>query len=91
MILGYLTQKGLIRKYGREVYQRDLKKRFPMVSTLGVLGIVFVAMALKADSIHQQPERSDLRFPPGPLTFHPLSREVDFDGKLFMPRATHIA
>jgi ACR3 family arsenite transporter len=56
MVLGYLTQKWLIRRFGSEVYNRDLKKRFPMVSTLGVLGIVFVAMALKADSILQQPQ-----------------------------------
>jgi predicted Na+-dependent transporter len=55
MALGYLTQKGLIRRYGLDVYNRDLKKRFPMVSTLGVLGIVFVAIALKAGSILEQP------------------------------------
>ncbi|MEZ4598697.1 MAG: bile acid:sodium symporter [Syntrophotaleaceae bacterium] len=56
MVLGYFTQKWLIRHYGKEVYQRDLKNRFPMISTLGVLGIVFVAMALKADSILSRPE-----------------------------------
>jgi ACR3 family arsenite transporter len=55
MLLGYLTQKGLIRGYGREKYQRELKKKFPMVSTTGVLGIVFVAMALKSKSILGNP------------------------------------
>ncbi len=55
MVLGYATQKFIIRTYGREAYQKRIKMRFPPVSTLGVLGIVFVAMALKADSIIASP------------------------------------
>jgi len=91
MILGYLTQKWLIRRYGSDVYHSDLKKRFPMVSTLGVLGIVFVAMALKADSILHQPQALLIYlFPLGLLYLinFALSTLV---GKLFFSRGEGIA
>ncbi len=55
MAAGYATQRFIIWKYGRERYQTDLKFKFPPLSTLGVLGIVFVAMALKAGSVIANP------------------------------------
>lgn len=55
MAIGYATQRFLIAKYGEQKYQKELKPRFPPISTLGVLGIVFVAMALKAKDITQNP------------------------------------
>ena len=55
MVAGFLTQRVILWKYGREKYQRDIKKRFPMLSTLGVLGVVAVAMALRAEVIVSQP------------------------------------
>lgn len=55
MILGYATQQFLIWKYGMAKYQKDLKKKFPPISTLGVLSIVFIAMALKAKVIISEP------------------------------------
>ncbi|KAB2928548.1 MAG: arsenic resistance protein [Dechloromonas sp.] len=55
MIGGHLTQSWLIRKHGQKVFQSDWAPRFPPFSTLGVLGIVFVAMALKADELAARP------------------------------------
>ncbi|MBN2162743.1 MAG: bile acid:sodium symporter [Pontiellaceae bacterium] len=55
LVLGNMTQRLLIRRYGMAHYQKDLKPMFPPFSTLGVLGIVFVAMALKARSIADHP------------------------------------
>ncbi|MDA3956250.1 bile acid:sodium symporter [Oceanispirochaeta sp.] len=55
MLLGSLTQTLLIKRYGTEKYQKQIKKRFPPVSSLGVLLMVFVAMALKAKSIMSDP------------------------------------
>jgi ACR3 family arsenite efflux pump ArsB/CBS domain-containing protein len=55
LIAGNLTQRLLIKRYGMAHYQKDLKPLFPPFSTLGVVGIVFVAMALKSDSIAQDP------------------------------------
>ena len=55
LVLGNVTQRALIARYGMAHYQKDLKPIFPPISTLGVLGIVFVAMALKAQSIASNP------------------------------------
>ena len=55
MILGYLTQSELVKKYGKEKWQKQIKKNFPPISTLGVLSIVYIAIALKAKSIMADP------------------------------------
>ncbi len=55
MTLGYITQVVLIKQYGNAHYQKDLKPKFPPFSTLGVLGIVFVAIALKSKVIVADP------------------------------------
>ena len=55
LILGNMTQRLLIRRYGLAHYNEKLKKVFPSFSTLGVVGIVFVAMALKAKSVLSNP------------------------------------
>ncbi|MBM7855157.1 ACR3 family arsenite efflux pump ArsB [Desulfohalotomaculum tongense] len=55
MIAGYATQRFIIQKYGKERYQKDFKPKFPMLSTVGVLGIVFIAMALKSKTIISNP------------------------------------
>lgn len=55
MLLGIATRLVLIRLVGQDKYQKNLKHKFPAFSTIGVLGIVFVAMALKAKSIIANP------------------------------------
>lgn len=55
MVAGYATQRLLIRTYGQQRYASDLKAKFPALSTVGVLGIVFTAMALKATTIIGDP------------------------------------
>ena len=55
LVLGYLTQKWLVGKHGLEHYNAKIKPKFPPISTLGVLGIVFVSMALKAHAIIDHP------------------------------------
>ena len=56
MTLGYATQRVLVRRYGQADFQKLLAPKFPLLSTLGVLGIVFVALALKARTIAAAPE-----------------------------------
>ena len=46
MILGYLSQKVLIKIFGEKKFSSTIKSKFPTLSTLGVLGVVFVAMAI---------------------------------------------
>ncbi|NNJ09472.1 arsenic resistance protein [Chloroflexales bacterium ZM16-3] len=55
MAAGYATQRGLIKIYGVDRYNVQVKGRFPMISTLGVVGIVFTAIALKATTIISSP------------------------------------
>ena len=55
MALGYATQRFLVGRYGKEMFARRIGPRFPALSTLGVLGIVFIALALKAQTIVAAP------------------------------------
>lgn len=64
MLLGYLTRSYFMKKYGQEVFKKTWAPRFPSLSTIGVLGIVFVAIALKADKLSQDPSILWLIFKP---------------------------
>lgn len=55
LLLGSITQRWLIGKHGEPHFNQKLKPKFPPFSTLGVLGIVFVSMALKSQDIFTQP------------------------------------
>ena len=55
MILGVVTRLSLLRIVGAYRYNQSLRKKFPTFSTVGVLGIVFVAMALKSKDIIAHP------------------------------------
>ncbi|WP_211248298.1 arsenic resistance protein [Halomonas halodenitrificans] len=55
MLVGQLTQAYLIHRHGQQGYQRDWAPKFPPLSTLGVLGIVFVAIALKGSALVAEP------------------------------------
>lgn len=56
MLAGWVTQRLCIHRYGQNTFQSVIGPRFPPLSTIGVLGIVFIAMALKARSIAAQPD-----------------------------------
>lgn len=56
LVLGALTRSWLISRFGEQEYNQQIKPKFPPLSTLGVLGIVFVSMALKAKSIISHPD-----------------------------------
>ena len=55
LVLGSVTQRWLVKQYGTDRFNTALKPKFAPFSTLGVLGIVFVSMALKSQSIVSQP------------------------------------
>ncbi|NMC50345.1 MAG: arsenic resistance protein [Desulfovibrio sp.] len=56
MAAGYATQRFLIRRFGQKAFAERLGPRFPALSTIGVLGIVIIAIALKARFIAASPE-----------------------------------
>ena len=55
MALGAMTRSFFLKKYGQQEFKKTWAPRFPSLSTLGVLGIVFVAIALKAGQVAQEP------------------------------------
>ena len=55
LLLGLLTQRWLIGRHGEQAFHQKIKQKFPPWSTLGVIGIVFVSMALKARDIVSDP------------------------------------
>ncbi|RPE62862.1 ACR3 family arsenite efflux pump ArsB [Tibeticola sediminis] len=55
LLLGSLTQNWLVGRYGESRFHQQIKPKFPPFSTLGVLGIVFVSMALKSHDIFAHP------------------------------------
>lgn len=55
MVLGQATREWLVRRHGRERFQKEWAPRFPPLSTIGVLGVVFVALALKGADLVARP------------------------------------
>lgn len=55
MLLGYITRSYFMKKYGPKDFKKRWAPRFPSLSTIGVLGIVFVAIVLKAEKLSQDP------------------------------------
>lgn len=56
MLLGFLTQQALVKGYGAKRFQEEWAPKFPGLSTLGVLAIVFISIALKARNIADNPQ-----------------------------------
>lgn len=55
LIAGQITRGLLIKKHGQNKFQMNIGPMFPSFSTLGVLGVVFVAMAMKAPEFIRSP------------------------------------
>jgi ACR3 family arsenite efflux pump ArsB len=91
MIAGHMTQSQLLKRYGQEAFQKRMAPRFPALSTLGVLGIVFVAMALKARSVLQSPEMLLAIFAPIMIIYALNFALSTWIGKRLLPRGEAIA
>ncbi len=91
MIAGYLTQQALLKKYGMKEFQHRWAPRFPAVSTLGVVGIVFIAIALKAEAITESPRMLGMILIPLLLIYAFNYALSTFTGKLLLPRGDAIA
>lgn len=91
MIAGYLTQRFMIWKFGEAKYQKDFKPKFPALSTLGVLGIVFIAMALKSKTIVSNPSILVFFLVPLALLYGVNFLFSTIIGKFFLKREDGIA
>lgn len=91
MAAGYATQRMLVRRFGMQDFQKRLAPRFPGISTLGVLGIVFIAIALKAEAIAARPEQLLVIFVPLLILYAFNYLLSTLMGKTLLPRGDAIA
>ncbi|MBI2355462.1 MAG: arsenic resistance protein [Deltaproteobacteria bacterium] len=91
MLAGYATQQAMIRRYTQKVFQEKWAPRFPGLSTIGVLGIVFIAIAVKARAIIAAPEALLLIFAPL-LSIYAINYFLStMTGMILLPRGDAIA
>ncbi len=91
MAAGYITQQSLIKSYGQKGFQEKWAPKFPSLSTLGVLGIVFIAIALKAKAISHSPQLLLYIFLPL-ISLYGINYLLStFVGKFLLPRNDAIA
>ena len=91
MLAGFITQQGLIKRYGQKGFQQDWAPKFPALSTLGVIGIVFIAMALKAKPIADSPQMLLYILVPLLIIYAFNYTLSSFVGKKLLPRGDAIA
>lgn len=91
MGVGYATQWVLVRRHGQEGFQQRWAPRFPPLSTLGVLGIVFVAISLKARAIAGDPQLLLAAFLPLLILYAVNFALSTLLGKALLPRGDAIA
>ena len=91
MIAGFLTRKYLVKKYGQKGFKQNIGPKFPALSTLGVVGIVFIAMALKAKGIAASPGMLLYILIPLIIIYTFNFTLSSLIGKFFLPRGDAIA
>lgn len=57
LLVGNLIRMGLLKQAGEKQFNEYWKKRIPTISSLGVLLIIFSALALKAGTLIKHPEQ----------------------------------
>jgi len=91
MLLGALTRQWFLKHYGPEEFKKTWAPRFPSLSTIGVLGIVFVAIALKAQGLNANPAILGVILVPLLLIYGLNFVLSTLVGKLFFRRGDAIA
>lgn len=91
MIAGFITRQTLVKKYGLKGFKQNIGPKFPPISTLGVIGIVFIAMALKAKGIASSPQMLLYILVPLILLYGFNFTLSSIVGKLFLSRGDAIA
>ncbi|PLX50650.1 MAG: arsenite transporter [Desulfobulbaceae bacterium] len=91
MALGYVTRASLLKKYTMAEFKAKIAPRFPALSTVGVLGVVFVAMALKAKTVMADPALLGVIFVPLLIIYVANFSLSTIIGKIFFKRGDAIA
>jgi arsenite transporter len=91
MAAGFATQQALVAKLGQKGFQGVWAPRFPALSTIGVLGIVFIAIAVKAQAIADRPDQLVGIFIPLLILYLFNYTLSTLTGKSLLPRGDAIA
>jgi ACR3 family arsenite efflux pump ArsB len=91
MFFGFITRQWLLKKYGQQEFKKSLGPKFPALSSIGVLGIVFVAIALKAQTIAADPAILGSIFVPLFIVYLLNFSLSTLAGRIFFNRADAIA
>lgn len=91
MFLGHITRHYFIKKSSEKEFKEKYAPRFSCFSTLGVLGVVFIAIALKSQQLIANP--SALLYIFGPVLLLYLINYIlsTLVGRLLLPRGDAIA
>lgn len=91
LLAGQITRAALIRRHGQPAFQKQWAPKFPPFSSLGVLGIAFVAIAMQARVLVAQP--ADILWLILPLVLlYALNYAIATAlGRLLLPRGDAIA
>jgi CBS-domain-containing membrane protein len=91
LALGALTQLALKKWLGTARFNNDIAPVFPQLSLLGVIGIIFVAMSLKAPAIIGDPSELLLLAVPLVILYSVSYSLTTYVGRRFFPREDGIA
>ena len=91
MAVGFVTRQVLLRHYGQKKFSEKVGPAFPPLATLGVISMVFTAIALKAQVIVDRPLLLLELLIPVLLFYIVTMFIVVTAGRLFLPRADAIA
>jgi len=91
LLLGFLTQQIILRTKGTAYFERHIKKQFPSLTTLAVVLMIFVAMALKATAIVSNPFSIIFLLLPLLLFYGVTYTFVSFVGKFLLNRENAMA
>ena len=91
LLLAFLTQKKLVEKYGKEKFNKSIKPVFPLFSTLGIVIMIFTAIAVKAPVLINNPAILIDILVPLVIMFVLFFLVSIFSARLFFNRADGIA
>ena len=91
MILGFLTQWLLKKRYGEATFHKQIKGNFPPISTLAVVLLITLVMSLRAPMLRANPAVLITLLVPITLGYFVMLVSLHFLGKLLFNYEDHVA
>lgn len=90
-VVGQLTRKVLVKRYSEQSFNKEIKPKLPVLSVWGLIGLIFVAISLKAESIIGEPSIIIRILIPTILLYVAAYLISIMTGKLFFTREDAVA